>query len=124
MKQTIKAIFSLFFAAVLMAGVSGVAAATDADGEFTVFGAGTKTCETYNENIREDPVSKYVYFSWILGYITAMGDTLSTKKPFGSVANLAEIEDLLDTHCAKNPSDDIIQAAKSVTLSLQVKARR
>lgn len=64
--------FSLYTAAVLGAVVSGGAFGADADGYFTVKGAGATSCRAYSEAVSERGQAFVSFGGWIEGYLSAM----------------------------------------------------
>ena len=110
-------LFSLFVA-VLMAGVSGVAVATDADGQYSNLGRGSDSCATYLNERAKDGWADIANGAWLNGYFTAIGYLQSTEKMFHEVADVVTREYLIVDYCKKNPLDDLEDAAANAANQL------
>ena len=121
MKSLIDSLLRVFVAA-LLAGATVVAVASDARGEYTVYGVGIDSCgkliESYNKDIRLYRRAE----DWITGYVSATGLRVSTQKSIGKVADLAGMMLIIRQHCRNNPLNDLATATEAMVRQVLEKA--
>ena len=121
MKSLIDSLLRVFVA-VLLAGAPVVAVATDATGEYTVFGTGLDGCGKLMESYNKDTFPYKIAGTWVAGYATAVGLWASTQKTFRDVAQLDGMMLIIRQHCRNNPLDDLEDAAKAMMTQVLEKA--
>ena len=122
MKSLIDSLLRIFVAA-LLAGATVVAVASDARGQYTVFGHGLSiSCGELVDAYNKDTFVYKVAQSWITGYTTATGRWNNTQKPLGDVAELDGMMLIIRQHCRNNPLDDIADAAEFMAVQVLEKA--
>jgi hypothetical protein len=104
-------------------------AATPAENEPAVIGAGNATCTTWATIRREqDPINEAAVIEWLHGYLSATNEWASavTGEPENIIAstpaNAAAVDAYLwmfiDNYCAENPQETLHAAAAALTQAL------
>ena len=111
MKKLIDSLLRVFVAA-LLAGATVVAVASDANGNYTVFGVGADSCGELMESYNKDTLLYLHARTWTNGYATASGLWFGTQKSLSDVANLEGMMFIIRQHCRNNPLDNLASAAE------------
>ena len=117
----IKSIILPLFAVFALA-VSPVAVASDANGNYTIYGAGRDSCAEVLEEHRKDTTRYQIYITWITGFMTAAGVYNDIEKVFA--ADVHGIMHLIRDYCEKNPLNHLGNAAQVVSYQLIDRAGR
>ena len=128
MKTKIKAVLFVLFTAMMMAVPGGIAVATDAEGQYTVYGiyGHELSCSRFLEKDKqfyrnvEGRLAKasLAHDAWVSGFLSAAGLYNDTQRPFDYDANLFGIRNLLREYCEKNPLDSLADAATNIAEQL------
>jgi len=91
--------------------------AADANGSYTVYGAGATTCGTVIKNSRNGTIDVYES-SWLNGYLTGINFMVDGLNDIsGGVDNNGRALWIYN-YCKKNPLNDLSNAASSLALEL------
>ena len=121
MKNLIDSLLRVFVAA-LLAGATVVAVASDARGEYSVFGLGTKGCGELMESYNKDTWLYIHARTWANGYATAFGLWFNTQKSLSDVADLEGMMLIIRQHCRNNPLNNLADAAEAMVTQVLEKA--
>lgn len=118
MKTKIKAVLFALFSAVMVAVPDGIAVASDAEGQYTVYGRGNDSCAKFLKEDKEDNIASKFTNIWISGFMSAAGLYNDTQKPFDNVTDFYGIEHLIREYCEKNPLNKLEGATQDVVQQL------
>jgi opacity protein-like surface antigen len=102
-------------AATLALAVTGSAAAADANGNYTVAGAGAHSCGSYLASPREVSVIVGV---WMQGYVTALNQVMPDTKDVTGGRTDAQMEQELVRVCKKQPDLMLADATREVFVKM------
>jgi len=91
--------------------------AKDIDGQFAVFGAGSKSCEAYlKARATRSGISAYV--NWMEAYLSAFNLIVPSTYNIAGTRNLDQMLKWTDDYCKENPQDLYVNAVAALTVAL------
>lgn len=93
--------------------------AADAEGRFSVKGAGISTCQRYLEEWEAKSDAVYAFGGWVEGYLTAANQFLPETYDLAPWETTTLLTALLAEHCKKEPQIPFVQAVRSMTAALR-----
>lgn len=91
--------------------------AKDIDGQFAVFGAGSKSCESYLK-ARASSRGLTAYVNWMEAYLSAFNLIVANTYNIAGTRNLDQMLKWTDDYCKDNPQDLYVNAVAALTVAL------
>lgn len=110
---------SLFAAAAVIAALTGSAMAADASGNYSVSGAGARSCADYNT---APPEALAIVSVWVQGYVTALNQIVPGVTDVSGGRGDMELQQALSGVCASNPRMLLADAANVVVGGIMEKS--
>ncbi|MBE8159124.1 MAG: hypothetical protein HAW59_07085 [Betaproteobacteria bacterium] len=108
-----------FLFAVLLAALPVNAFARDAEGNYTVMGAGLSSCGKVVKEDKENDVIQQANHLWLLGYITAVNAWHYDGKNIAAGTDAHGLYAWALKYCRENPLNDWAYAAASLVRHLE-----
>jgi hypothetical protein len=86
----------------------GAACAADKDGNYAVWGAGARSCHSYNQATGEE--GRIPYKNYVMGYLTAYNAVSADTYAISADMNLDAVMGWLDDYCGEKPMHSFEQA--------------
>jgi opacity protein-like surface antigen len=106
----------LIIVAVLVC-LTGPASAADANGNYTLLGAGTASCGSWTETRRTN--GYFQHSGWVQGYLTAYNAMLPGVVDLTEGIDVAGIMGWMDNYCNKNPLNNMDDTAAALVKHLR-----
>jgi hypothetical protein len=98
-------------------GITLMLTSANAASNTTVLGAGAVSCGTWLEHRRDDHDSEFLV-SWVLGYISALNQTISYSHNLTRGTDTGGITAWVDNYCATHPLDSLAAASTQLGVEL------
>ena len=100
----------LIISTILLINLSSPAAAIDAQGRYSIFGAGIISCSSWTEDRQKDGVLSWQREQWVLGFISGYNRYVKGAKNIAAGMDADGMKGWIDTYCRDNSTASINKA--------------
>lgn len=92
------------------------ASAADADGNYAIWGVGSKSCHQFNVARKNDDFAEHQ--AYVMGYLTDYNSRVPDTYNISGSRNIHDVLEWLDGHCRNSPMESFESALRAMTAAM------